>query len=84
MTLISAIASLRFCKPQRCILRLFSQTHYKFSSKDAVDLSCTGYLPEDGNVTDGALIILHGLLSVQLCISLNHRVYLQILKWFET
>ncbi|KAF8813461.1 mitochondrial protein [Phlegmacium glaucopus] len=59
---ISLRVSLRSFRPRKCIrhtqLPSFSDKH---SLKEAVDLSSTAYLPEDGNVTDRALIILHGL-----------------------
>lgn len=73
------VSSLRFFGPRKCIrymqLRSFSQTHDEIPSKEAVDLSCTAYLPEDGNVTSrlGALVILHGLLSV--CIALKNMAF---------
>lgn len=66
---ISRKVSLHFSWPRKCIrythLRSFSQIYDPVSLKEAVDLSCTAYLPEDGNATDRALLILHGLLSVR-------------------
>ena len=56
-----------FFRPWKCIrhtqLRSFSQTHDKIPSnlKEAVDLSYTAYLPEDGNAMKQALIILDGV-----------------------
>ncbi|KJA20544.1 hypothetical protein HYPSUDRAFT_43037 [Hypholoma sublateritium FD-334 SS-4] len=41
--------------------RSLSRTHGHISSHDAVDLSYTSYIPEDGNETDKPLVILHGL-----------------------
>jgi pimeloyl-ACP methyl ester carboxylesterase len=64
MTLLR-VSSLRFFRPRKCIrYTQFSQTYDRIPSKEALELSYTAYLPEDGNVTNRALIILHGLLSV--------------------
>lgn len=39
-----------------------SQIRSYVSTKGTVDLTFTAQIPENGNATDGALVILHGLL----------------------
>ena len=77
-----------FFRPRKCIrhtqLRSFSQTHDKIPSnlKEAVDLSYTAYLPEDGNAMKQALIILDGVrwTIVSMQMSLKTWIFFYLFK----